>query len=220
MSIEYLRVFFMFCVCLLHYLLYGLGYDPMDTSAPHYAQNATLMSLAQFGVTGFMFISGYFGMRFKGERLFRLWTECVFYSIVLCIVAVFFLGNHSIVSIVFSCFFPVSLGHWWFIRCYLLLYILSPLINRGIEQVPKKTLLLITLTFFLISYGAYCIPAQTGNNVFMLLTIYLIGRYLRLYPIKLLEARCKPIFIISTATLLLTTYISASYQGGGNGAIL
>ena len=34
--------------------------------------------------------------------------------------------------------FPININEYWFIKCYILLYCLSPFINKGLKNFDKK----------------------------------------------------------------------------------
>lgn len=81
-----------------------------------------------------------------------------------------------------------------------MVYLISPFIEKGVKSLNKKEIQYILITMTMIE--VLCIPLQTnwGSSFFGLLYIYMIGRYMRLYNIKL---RQKQSTIIYTGTTLL-----------------
>lgn len=74
----------------------------------------------------------------------------------------------------------------WFITSYIIVYALSPFINRGIEALDKKEFirLLVVLYFFFYVAPSFLfldIMGDSGKGVINLMVMYLTGRYLRLH---------------------------------------
>lgn len=88
----------------------------------------------------------------------------------------------------FKNLFPLEIYHYWFIEIYILLYLISPLLNASIKSMSKKTYKRIILILFVV----FCIiPWVTnfqtfennGYTLYQFIYLYLIGGYLRKYPI-------------------------------------
>lgn len=75
----------------------------------------------------------------------------------------------------------------WFIKSFIVLYLFSSIINVFIENVDRKTFKSIILAFFTFQtiYGwvySTCAFFNDGYSAISLIGIYLLARYLRLYP--------------------------------------
>ena len=81
-SIEVLRFFFMFLIVLQDVFVHGLHYQN-DTYSTYPCLNILLLSFSYVGVTGFMFISGYYGIRFKLNSLISLFNQVLFWSVII-----------------------------------------------------------------------------------------------------------------------------------------
>ena len=131
------------------------------------------------GVICFVLISGYFGIKPSFKGLFRFvgmfFVLCLPEIIYNCIEATSFKGLFH------SCLF-ISHTHYWFVRTYLALYLLSPLINAFNEKVTNKQKWLMFGVLCLISmymgniwrYPIY----EDGKNVINFLCIYQFGHML------------------------------------------
>lgn len=79
----------------------------------------------------------------------------------------------------------ISSRTWWFIQLYFILMFLSGPINKYIEVVTHKSLLLTILTFLFLNVYLGWIQGiefvKDGYNLYNFIMLYLIGRYLRLY---------------------------------------
>lgn len=66
--------------------------------------------------------------------------------------------------------------------------LLSPFLNAGLDIMNKRQLLLIIVFFSFIMYGAEWYHAKNASMPLLLFfNTYLIGRYMRLYPIIFLN---------------------------------
>ena len=121
----------------------------------------------------FILISGYFGIKWKSKGLFNLLFQCVFYSFAVYAIALalgFIDFELKTFLKCFGCFF-LSLG---FITNYIVLYVISPLINKYSENVSSKNLLVFIIVLF-VAENTICFT--TGILNFIL--FYMVGRFLR-----------------------------------------
>lgn len=205
MAVEYLRVVFISLIVLLHILwkdyggLYGVeGNQSIDA----YVQLG-LTNLVSLGVTGFILISGFYGVKLKLGRIYSLWMQTIAYALLssLLLKALHMGGGNLVKGFINA---PLALfDGWWFVSDYLILMMLSPFLNQGIAVMDKKSLgfVIVLLSFFM--YGAQWFHAKDSSMPLLLFfNTYLIGRYIRLYPIKWLEtSKCK-IFVIGLLILI------------------
>lgn len=135
----------------------------------------------------FILISGYFGLHFKTEKLIHLWILTLSYSVLVLILNVFVLKTEPLGGkLLIHSLFPVFTKSKWFITCYIILYILSPYINKGIESLSQKQfvrVLMILIIFFYIAPTILFLQIMndSGKGIINMLTVYLIGRYLAMY---------------------------------------
>ena len=68
---------------------------------------------------------------------------------------------------------------WWFLSDYLILLLLSPLINIGINTIGKKELRLIIIMLSFTMYGVEWFHARNASMPLLLFfNTYLIGQYI------------------------------------------
>lgn len=186
-NIELLRIIAMFLVLIDH-----SGYMSINPPTCEEAFSAPFLSLARYCsqsfssicVNVFVLISGWFGIKAKSSRIVEFLFQCYF----ICFVAYFVLMALGISS-------PMSIGEWinflvlgdlWFVMAYLLLYIFAPMINMFIESLTQRQFLYFLLAFmgiqflhgFVIQVGWF----DKGMSPLTLMTLYMIGRYMCLYP--------------------------------------
>lgn len=149
--------------------------------------------LGQVGVDIFVLITGYFMITREDvvskniKRVGKIWLEVLFYSIICFLTATYFSRGLSIKRLIVA-LFPFSFSEYWFVTAYIMLIILIPLINLSIKHITKNTYIYILVSIILFSQVFPII----NNNIFSLskgfgdvLTVYLLGGFLRKYPVKL-----------------------------------
>lgn len=145
-------------------------------------------SFAICAVDVFVLISGYFGIRFNVKKILSISLEVLFYCIVILVVCVV-LGIHSISPKKdILLFFPVISQRYWFITIYILLILISPLLNIIVNSLSKKqytfVVICICLVFYLwpticYSVAAPSITKDSGYGIVNFSCLYLIGRYIK-----------------------------------------
>lgn len=196
-NFELLRIIAMFMVLVRHANFYALGMPediiPRGGEFPDY--QLFLMSCLELfsgvGVNVFILISGYFGIRCKLKGAIRFIFYCLFYSVgiftilYLCgIIDLSFLG-------LAECFFLRKIN--WFPKAYLGLFILAPVLNAFVEHSDEKQLRNTLIAFFVFQTIFGCISDATyfisfGYTTFSFIGLYLLARYIKLYPIKNLQS--------------------------------
>lgn len=177
-SIELLRLFFMVMIVIIHAYGHGSGLDydylyslGCDWSTAHHLG---LLSLGKCGVTGFMFISGYYGIKLKWNKLAEMVAMLMFYLIVIAC-----MGGYSVLGLFRQIVHPWD--SWWFVSSYIVICVLAPFFNKGIEVLSKKQFGAIILALIFYEYvGSFLGQANSHDTVF-LITVFLCARYTRLY---------------------------------------
>ena len=82
-----------------------------------------------------------------------------------------------------------SSWNYWFVKCYLFLYIVSPILNAFVEKATQKQFLTILILFFTIQalYGWATNGITWFNRGYSGISfagLYMLARYVRLYPTK------------------------------------
>lgn len=179
-SIELLRLLCIFGILMMH------AFAGIDTaSSPlNTAGHVLVNSLFNTGVTCFILISGYFGIRFSLEKLVQLDLMVIFFS-----VSGTLLTEGFALKTLIKAALPVLTRQYWFITCYFALCILAPFLNLAAEKITKewfeKLLLVLLFLFSLVpTFGLYDIMQDAGKGLVHFVMIYLLGRYLALYGKK------------------------------------
>lgn len=156
-----------------------------DIDSPNEWVAHLVNSVGNIGVTCFILISGYFGIRFKADRFVQLIMLTTFYAVIVQIVNSDFHCDFSLVKSALV----VPLYNNWFITCYLLLMLFAPFLNTFCEGMDRKvfrSLLILGFVVFCILPTAFNTPYYTviyggGKCLTYVVFIYFVGRYIRKY---------------------------------------
>ena len=200
-NLEVLRCVAMMMVVVLHYL--GKGGMLPDLTAPLSVQDTAAWLLEAFcivAVNVYMMISGYFlcESSFKLSRLLTLWLQLEVYSVGIGLLAVVTgmvpaaeVSTHYYLTLLF----PVTMGHYWFLTAYLFLYVLLPLVGRGLRLLTKEqfrvALILMLFTFCVMKS---VLPFRLeedgkGYDCIWYLCVFCVAAYLRRFGIPFLQKK-------------------------------
>lgn len=153
--------------------------------------------LGELGVNLFMLVSGYFMVsgHFRGNKVILLICQVLFYwfgSIILgCLTGI--LPPPAGIRDSILLLFPTLMGSYWYVTAYIVIYILSPWINQFIISISQKQYLKFILVMLILYsviptlFGLIGAPVEGMLNytrLVWLFVIYLIGAYLKLYPMN------------------------------------
>ena len=187
-GVEYLRIVSMLLIVANHFLLFTGVLDNVKPFTISYYIVWLLEAIGYVGVDCYVLISGYFLIqsKFSWKKVLGLIGEVWFYSVVILVcLIVTKQGIYSSAQIL-NAFLPVSTSQYWFMTDYIILYILSPFINIGLQNLDQKQfkkLLLILLILFSIwdIFPGQQTGVQRGYSLYWLIVVYSIGAYIRLY---------------------------------------
>ena len=224
-SYELMRIVSMFLIVLYHIILHGKVLEN--------CQNEGLKIIFEFiefvtlvHVNSFILVTGYYQVEsnFKQSKIWSLLNANWFYRVLIVILLLTF----NIVSIdkvsLIKETFPINLNEYWFFKNYLLLYCLTPFINKGIEKLNKSTYQkMIIVSFIIFSI----VPSVTGGSYFdnsgftlyQFVFLYMVGAYLKKYPLSksyifkvMSKNMYKLILIFILFTCVFSNYILYKYS--------
>lgn len=154
-----------------------------------YIETNFIKSLVRVAVNIFILISGYFSISFKGTRILKLGQQTCFYSITLLILTII-INKHTVhfYDITFLC--PILCNKYWFITIYIILYVLSPILNKLAETTSKNNFKSILVIGFFILYIWHTISYiiftdrpinDAGYGIPNFIYLYLLGRYIKIH---------------------------------------
>lgn len=192
-SIELLRIFAIFMVLVSHYSFHGFYVAGEGYSSIVNIANRVLLQVANMGSLGvdiFIIISGYcmINSTFRVRKLIDLLAQVWFYSVIIFVCTVVFKWEKITLDIVLKSILPTMLGRYWFFTAYIVLYMLSPYINRMLKagsgtKARNSNGMMITLMFILWSiFPTFTSANWNGTELPLFVMLYCIGAYIRLYP--------------------------------------
>lgn len=210
-NMELLRIFAMLIIMIVHADFRALNvpsssdalFEPFPTLGKLLVESFSIV-----GVNVFVLLSGWYGIKVRKERFLEFLFQ-IFFFICLCYLFISIFLQHFISP---SISYFLMLGEWnyWFIKCYLFLYLFSPVLNAFAEKATKNQFLFLLTSFFIFQtiYGWVGNVGwfHNGYSGISFLGLYLLSRYLRLYPCKWIQFDKKyDILIYVVLSLLITT---------------
>ena len=182
-NFELLRIFSMFLVLVVHADYFSLGAPSLMDCL-----NKPVQSIFRIGVEAisiicvnvFVLISGWFGIHFRWRSICNFLFQVFFFGILIYLFVVVFLNVPITLRGIAACF---QITTWnWFVKSYLCLYILSPVLNIFCEKTDHKTFATVLYSFFVFQ----TIYGWTGSAKFMLqgysvvsfCGLYLLAQYI------------------------------------------
>ncbi len=201
-GLDLLRLLAMMMVVVLHYL--GKGKLLPDLSGETLGNTGVtawlLESFCIVAVNTYMLISGYFLSQssFKVNRLIQLWLQIWVYSVgfgLLGALSGIVVETPVDIHYFLTLFFPISMGHYWFMSAYVYLYLLLPLVGIAVRHMSKKQMQWsIGLLLFAYSILKSVLPLRLeldaqGYDAMWYLCVFLLAAYVRKFGICFLEKK-------------------------------
>lgn len=192
-GIDLLRCLAMFLVVVLHLFNQGGVYSAIHKAAPNSLNNGLCVFL-RFVCLGavniYGMISGYvmLNSRFKLRRFFSLWLQVVVIGVVLCAVFSFVCPERMCGEYWIKAILPVSQRAYWYFTCYAGVFLLSPILNRGIRALNDQQAVALMLgcifLFCVVAAVGYAYNGDAfylvgGYSVLWLVALYIIGACLK-----------------------------------------
>ena len=186
-NFELLRIVSMVLIILYHIIYHG---HVIELCATEELKNLfkIIEILTLVHVNSFVLLSGYYqwNKRFKQSKVWKIINASWFYRVII----VFIFMTLGLISIdkltLFKDIFPLEFANNWFIKYYILLYLISPLLNAAIKTMSQKTHKRILLILFIMfCFMPWITRSQTFDNngytLYQFIYLYLIGGYLNKY---------------------------------------
>ena len=173
---------------------------------------AQIFSLGgKIGTNIFVIITGYFmiNSQFKVKKLLKLIFEVFTYSTIILGITKIFAITDIDLELQIKSILPTIYSLYWFPTTYIIVYILSPYINKIINLFDKKTLKKMILTLLIIQC---VIPTFTGTNfafnrISWFITLYIMGAYIRKNEDEFKNRNYKKICFVTFIILILSVVV-------------
>ena len=187
-NMELFRIVAMFLVLVVHADFYSLS---MPT--PEQTHDSVLPSVVMFLIESlsivcvncFVLLSGWFGIRPNLKSFSGFIFQCAFF--LFGIYAICLIGGWAPLNLKgLATLFLLVDPYDWFIKAYIGLYILSPVLNAFVEHASEKQLKYTLVSFFAFQSVYGWIGSKTaffldGYSTISFIGLYLLARYVKLY---------------------------------------
>lgn len=208
---ELLRIISMFFIVLYHIILHGRLLSNTIGVSNFVFRIITLFIIVH--VNCFMLITGYYQSKstFKFKNLFSIIIQIAFYNLVINSVLklsglVEYSNDEFLSRILFY-----NYESYWFIKCYIIIYILSPFLNKLISNLDriqfKKLLLCLFCCFSLFPFLTGNLFYDTnGLTLIQYISLYFVGAYISKY--KLSKSIFKKINLSQKRLLYIVIFVT------------
>lgn len=200
------------------------GYSILLSSASHSIQQFILNLFCYFGSIGnaiFLISSIWFLLesnKVKSRKVKHLVIDTWVVSVVLCALFVIFWRNGLPKVLIVKSLFPIICCNNWYITCYLILYLIHPLLNLIIERIERARLFKLNVGLF-IAYFVIAFVSESllyYSNLIFFMSSYLIVGYMKKYSCEYTtNVKMNRITIVISAcacvALLGVTWIASKY---------
>lgn len=190
-NFELMRIISMIFIVLYHILVHGKILEH-STGAIEIIL-IFLESLILVHVNSFILITGYFQSQsnMKLSRALSINNMTWFYKVVIMVILINIglISSPDLITRIRT-YLPIDYGTYWFIDNYLILYLISPILNQIINTSNKERLRKILFILFIIISLASTISrdvyfnSEIGRSLSVFILLYFMGAYIRKYPIN------------------------------------
>lgn len=216
-NIELLRIISMFLVMVSHVTL-AIEYPNMkDATEIEFYLVGLLKAISVVSVNVFLMISGWFGIRFSYKRLFAFLFQVLFFSLLGYFIAVLLGVKSFTITELMTCGLLLGSRNYWFVDSYLLLFLLSPVLNNFCEKSSRIQLKNFLVTAFTVEFvAAWLFPTlsieiRAGYSVFSFILIYMLSRYIQIYQPSCARFKAKHdvgVYLVLTLCLSGVAFVS------------
>lgn len=216
-NMELLRIVSMFLVLIVHANFRALPLPTVEEANTEVLSTLLRFFTESFSiicVNSFVILSGWYGVNFKLKKISELLFQVLFFSLLsFCIYALFVpsakIGIKEIATLLM-----LNGSDYWFVKSYIGLYILSPLLNSFVKSASKKQYITFLFAFYIfqlvyawISPNGAIYFAQ-GYSTLSFVGLYMLARYVRLYPLKIWKLDKSLDLVIYIVIVILITFVT------------
>ncbi|MBR6071664.1 MAG: acyltransferase [Acholeplasmatales bacterium] len=146
------------------------------------------------GVALFFMITGYFFIDNNRIKILKYIIEAIFYGLVIFILLIIInltgyqypeLSSLQKTQVVMAMIFnPATSYAWWFLCSYILLILMSPVINKLFNKLDKKGYLILLILFWILVYSIDKFSSSYYYNLTRGVMFYLIGGFIKKYYVN------------------------------------
>lgn len=200
-SIDLLRIIAIFLICFSHAAQTLREVIDCSTNSILNISSGILYTFGNVGVVLFVICSSYYLAdkdSIKFRKIFNILLDSTVISVFILIL--FLISKtHIETDVIIKQIFPDVFALVWFIPCYLIFYIFSPVLSIGLKTIGRKYHFILMLILLVIYgfLGVLGIP-PIGSRLFQFVYIFIITSYVKWYSpnILLSKKKCLLIFFV------------------------
>lgn len=194
LNIEILKVLSMFMVVVWHFYVHGLKIDhteiqPGSVSTLNFGISQLIIVICSVCVNLFVLVTGFFliNKSFKTIRFVRIWFQTVFYSVTIDLVLYATNSETNLISNIWTDIMPICNNTYWFVRQYLRLIIIAPIISFYLLRLTKTIhhlimIIILVIVLFLTIRNPFCDGRYiSGYSILWFVMLFYTGGYLHIY---------------------------------------
>lgn len=212
MGLDILKILSMFFIIIHHLSKHGGFYE--NTTGFTKVFIGILNALFLPSVNIFVYTSAYLIIKKRNvtvKRYFYLYAQIVFYSLLTLIVTYCLKRQTFNIIEVIKCFLPITYPVFWFCREYLILYIISPLLLKMVQNLNKKQYSIVVVA--ILSLILYCnvlkvsiVPFGRGFSFIWFIALFLLAGYQVGFGFNFKRYIFVVLFIVSTVLSYIKIY--------------
>lgn len=189
-NFELCRIIVMFLVMVVHANFVALGeptFEDMQESFANGVIRYFVQSLAIICVDVFVLLSGWFGIRANTKKILSFLFQILFFYVLIYVVYVAILGGKLNVIETVK-YFSLGTPAGWFIKAYVALFIISPILEIFVHHATKDHFRFVLLVFFFFQtiydwvFNGSVSWLSSGSSLPVMAFLYLLARYIKIYP--------------------------------------
>lgn len=226
LRLDFLKILAMFGIVFIHVVNFGGAFT---VTAEHPVQSILLLIMFSLGyamTNVFVIVSAWMlsEREIRPKKAIRLTIKATVYASViygvLCLTGVIDFRVMDALRNVFA----IITRQYWFLTAYVVMYLLSPYLNRllgSLEISEFKTLLWIVLgissivpTVFLFFPGRSLIDPDPGQTFIWFISLYALVYFMKKYHLHIIRARKKALILTIPAcvAILVASYFAMSWM--------
>lgn len=195
-GIDIYKIFCCFLITTIHLFGYSNFLSIEDISLANFTVVGMISSVNIIGTSGFVFITGYYlcenGTQINIKRIISFVLQLNFISIAI-FGGVWIVNRRFSLSLMIHSFFPIITQHFWYPFNYILLLLMSPILNILVQTTTKKELrriiiLLVSVICVFLKvdpfYNSSIFVGHCSHGFLWWGLLYLTAAYYRRYGVK------------------------------------
>lgn len=186
-GIDLIRVIAMFMIMNYHLLLNGSWMTVQPSNNMNLFLVRVIVELTVISVNLFALVSGYVGLysHHRMRRFIELWFQVLFFSWFILLYFGLYRRNQLTTDNIFHNLFPTYFKAYWYWNGYVILFVLMPIINKGLHNLEKKPYQYLLTGLFILTSVLTINPQNDMFNLAMgycglwLIILYIYGAYFR-----------------------------------------